>query len=117
MSRHLFHFTCDHSYPKIGRRGLLLPQQKPKLFGVPLPDFGVVWLTEGSYESTGMDQSDLAICDRSAYRYIVTDDRHCEHWIDSMVRQRFLEHVAVLEAVGKPELWWVSSAPVPVRLG
>lgn len=113
----LFHFTCDHSYPRIGHRGWLFAQVRPTLFGVPLPDLRVVWLTSGDFESTGMDRSEFTTCDRSAYRYIVTDTSTCEPWLDSEVRRRFPDAADLLERVGDPARWWVSSEPVPVRLG
>jgi hypothetical protein len=118
MTGRLFHFTCEHSYPHLGARGVLVPQHKPTLFGVRLPDaLAVVWLTAGDYASTGMDRSDLAICDRSAYRYVVTDPSACVPWLVSAQREELGTDAELLEAVGIPELWYISAEPVAARLG
>jgi hypothetical protein len=116
----LFHFTCgDHGYAEIGTRGLLLPRQGRTLFGISHLDWGVVWLTSGDYDSTGMGHSDFTVCDRSAYRYAVTDPTTCVPWLDSQQRKEgdVMEGlIDVLELMGDPKCWWVSTEPVPARL-
>lgn len=119
----LFHFTCgDHGFPGIGKRGLLMPPKNRTLFGISHVDIGVVWLTTGGFEATGMAQSGYATCKQWEYRYIVTDASTCEPWLTSKAREvlakeEIIPLVEALEQVGDPTTWWVSSEPVPVRLG
>lgn len=120
----LFHFTClDHGYPKIGARGFVVPQQHRTLAGIPHIDIGVAWFTAGDFASTGMGQSDAAVCDRSAYRYVVSDASRCVPWLGSQYRDAVEDTgvldggVFALELLGDPSQWWVSPDPVPVRLG
>ncbi len=121
MSERLFHFTCgDHGFREIGVRGLLLPRQGRTLGGVSHLDWGLIWLTTGDFESTGMDRSGANVCDRGRYRYIVTDASNCEPWLSSPRRAHadvMDGLIDILEKVGDPSCWWVSALPVPVRLG
>jgi hypothetical protein len=116
----LFHYTCgDHGFAGIGVRGLLVPRHGRTLGGISHLDWGLVWLTSGGFETTGMDGSGYNVCDRGRYRYLVTDDSKCEPWLESKHRREadvMDGLIDLLEKVGDPECWWVSSEPVPVRL-
>ena len=116
----LWHFTCgDHGFKGIGVRGLLLPRTGRTLGGVSHLDWGLVWMTTGGYESTGMDQSHTLGCNRGRYRYLVTDASSCVPWLDSSYRENadvMDGLIDLLEKIGDPKCWWVSSEPVPVRL-
>jgi hypothetical protein len=116
----LFHFTCaDHGFSGIGSRGLIVPRQGRTLFGVSHLDWGVVWLTSGDHDATGMGKSGFEVCDRSEYRYVVTDTSTCERWLDSRVRKEadVMEGlIDLLEMTGDASTWWISKEPVPARL-
>lgn len=111
----LFHFTCEHGFRALGRRGRLCSQMAHPLLGCD-----VVWLTTEALpdrESSGLTMDTIA-CDRMKYRYIVTDTSACRPWLDSPERAAApRRHVRDLESYGDPEHWWVASEPVPARLG
>ena len=110
----LFHFTCAHGHAGIGRRGLLLPNAHPLILE-PL-----VWMTSAPMpdrEASGL-AAVRTTCDRMQYRYVVTDTEHCVPWVDSWVRHDTRRRVVqLLEEYGDVHHWWVSTHPVPARLG
>jgi hypothetical protein len=120
VSERLFHFTCgDHGFRAIGARGLLLPRQGRTLGGISHLDWGLIWLTTGGFETTGMDNSGYTTCDRGRYRYLVTDASSCVPWVGSSWRTNadvMDGLIELLEKVGDPSCWWVSAEPVRVRL-
>jgi hypothetical protein len=109
----LWHFTCDHGYQGIGRRGTLVPHESP-LTG----DLGpVVWLTDSPWpdrDATGLTSRFLR-CDRMQYRYRITDASKAMPW--GAVRGGVPASVVRdLERYGDPDSWWVSSYPLPAVL-
>lgn len=112
MAPRLWHFTCEHGYQGIGRRGLLRPNKH-----VLIPDLApVVWLTADaapSRDDVGLTSSYLT-CDRMAYRYRVTAPDAVRY---EDITDRIPADVRVdLESYGQPESWWLSFDPVPAVL-
>lgn len=111
----LFHFTCEHGWSALGKRGRLRSQMAHPLLGCD-----VVWLTtEGApdREATGLSMHTIS-CDRMRYRYIVTDIAACRPWLTSPERAVAPRlHVQDLESFGDPEHWWITDRPVMARLG
>ena len=109
MSR-LYHFTCRDGYKRIGRYNcVLIPQRGLWPF---------IWLTseaEPDFQASGLHpygRSTLK-CDRTEYRYIITDTSMCRPWLGSADRLAVdPEFVTVLESYGDPEHWWIASEPV-----
>jgi hypothetical protein len=112
----LWHFTCDHGRAGLGDAGELVPAVKidPALF-VWWPSC-YVWLSTldaPDRAALGLTSAFLA-CDRSKYRYRVTDSSMCYRW--QFARGRHLDNVtALLESDANPALWWVATDPVPVE--
>lgn len=108
----LFHFTCQHSAARIGKRGLLHPNPHPLL------DVALVWLTDlGTPDALGLGlTSRILNCDRIAFRYVTT--QRAEPWREFVKTRSFdSEIIRSLEADATPEHWFVSLAPVKARLG
>lgn len=101
----LYHYTCDHGAKGLGLQDHLLPNMHP-LLGMPL-----VWLTDLDapfIEPLGLT-SHMLSCDRTEYRYRVTDARTCIPWVRYEHRDRSIEIDGTM-----PMHWWVSEQPVPV---
>jgi hypothetical protein len=103
----LYHFTCADAHKRIGRYNCVLTPQR----GL----WPYIWLTteaEPDFEATGLGSITLT-CDRTEYRYIVTDIAACKPWSGSperaAVHPDFLE---TLESFGDPAHWWISAGPV-----
>lgn len=118
----LYHFTCDHGRLGIGDAGCLLnaKQQGLKVPKVPRYQarlFELIWVTDLETpirEALGLTSFTIS-CDRTRYRYKVTDAYTVDRWLD--VRkdfpQRFRDELE--RASGAlPAHWFVSSMPVPV---
>ena len=106
----LYHYTCDHSHGLILAEGVLRP--RPGYLPRPL-----VWLTDlptPNRDGLGLTSHTIT-CDRTAYRYRVTDDSRVLPWLE--VRRDF-PRVLVndLESVPGVRLrhWFISEDPVPV---
>ena len=114
----LYHFTCDHGRAAIGDTGQLVPALR--LVAYPqetVPTMRYVWLTDLHVPipaALGLTR-DWIVCDRSAYRYRVTDDTTVVPWV-SVSRDMERPWRAALEFSpgAKPRHWFVSSEPVPV---
>ena len=109
----LWHFTCDHGYAGIGRRGLLMPHAHPLM-----PELGpVVWLTTDpapARDDIGLTSTMLG-CDRMGYRYRAHPDVNAAPW--TSLRHLVDPSLIVdLELYGKPDTWHLATDPVPVRL-
>jgi len=102
----LYHFTCRDSHRMIGRYNCVL---------LPRSLWRVVWLTTEAlpdFEATGLG-SVTPKCDRTQFRYVVTDLTHCRPWLGSPERTALsADHLATLEGYGDPEHWWISAEPV-----
>lgn len=114
----LYHYTCEHRYAQIGDPGTLLPAYRlaDTLEGWWPSRF--VWLTDLSVPdryALGLDTGRGA-CDRTGYRYRVTDETGVRAWTD--VRRGLIRVRSVLEDVPGVRLrhWFVSTLPVPVAL-
>lgn len=108
----LWHFTCDHGYAAIGKRGLLRPNRHPLM-----PELGaVVWLTCDAMpdrDDVGLTSASLS-CDRMAYRYRAKA-LEAVQWasVADLVRPAVR---ADLERFAEPAMWWVSITPVEAVL-
>jgi hypothetical protein len=117
----LWHYTCSHGHHGLGyETATLLPAASLALAHQreQLPESGhLVWLTDLDRplrEPLGLT-SYLLRCDRTAYRYRVTDPTSCEPW--HVVARKMPKHVRMEleQALGAmPAHWWVSFLPVPV---
>lgn len=114
----LWHYTCDHRWALIGDVGELLPAYRlTDVLGDWWPA-RFVWLTDLSVPdrtALGLDVHKGA-CDRTTYRYRVTDETGVRPWTD--VRRGLVRTRHVLEDVPGVRLrhWYVSPLPVPVVL-
>jgi hypothetical protein len=121
----LYHYTCRHSMSVIGTgKGLLLPawsiydeQQRARADEQTRALAELVWLTDLEApvaEALGLTRSTLR-CDRTGYRYRVTDDQGIVRYV-SMRRRLSADVRAGLETApgAMPMHWWVSYEPVLV---
>jgi len=102
----LYHFTCADGHRRIGRYNCLLMPQSMWPF---------VWLTTEpvpDFEATGLTSITLD-CDRTQFRYVVTDVSVCRPWLGSPERGRVSRpFLCEMEEHGDPEHWWISTEPV-----
>jgi hypothetical protein len=116
----LFHFTCEHGHAGIEQTGEIVPGEilKPEL-RIWWPA-RYAWLTDRAEPSVcGLGLTRLyQNCDRTKYRYRVTDTDACFRW--QFARGRHLESRVTEELEGAhgadPATWWVSTEPVPAVL-
>jgi hypothetical protein len=119
----LWHYTCYHGRRGIGKEGVLL-SIAARFGGVPgVPaevrrNLELIWLTNLDVphaDALGLTRRVIR-CDRTRYRYRVTDPAAAAPWMD--VRADYPpEFVTTLEGVAgvMPRHWWVATQPVPVR--
>lgn len=118
----LWHFTCMHGHGALGADGELLPliELEPKR-ALLLPEpFRVmttlVWLTDlDAPQPEGLGLTSLVLsCDRTRYRYRVTDTTGCVRY--TSVRRELPRRVVDMLERGRtlPAHWWLSRTPVPV---
>jgi hypothetical protein len=104
----LYHYTCRHSH------GEITDSLRP--FGAYVPG-GLVWLTDLDVpmrDALGLTSVTLS-CDRTAYRYRVTDEASCVRWVDYRSKVDRVIVRGLEEAHGAmPMHWWVSEQRVPV---
>ncbi len=104
----LYHFTCRDGHKRIGRYNCVLMPQAAM--------WPYVWLTTEAvpdFEATGLTRLILR-CDRTEFRYVVTDIGACKPWLGSPHREAIpADRLSVLEEYGDAEHWWI--APGPVR--
>lgn len=110
----LFHFTCDHGLKGMGRAGFVRPRLQP-FVGLTLAWF--TDLPDPQPEEVGLTSRTLS-CDRLEYRYTVEDETDVRPWLDIVktvpVDPAFWSTFHLPPA--QPDHWFVSFAPVPVRL-
>jgi hypothetical protein len=123
----LYHYTCQHGRLGIGDRGEVKPlrmhspraakqlTQHPYAAMLAL----VIWFTDLDEPARGLLglTSHSLRCDRTQYRYRVTDPSDVERWLGSPIRRAFTQRARnSLELLGAamPAHWWVSVEPVPV---
>lgn len=114
----LYHFTCDHGHDALGDDGILLPlatrlDNNPVLFWPAR----FVWMTDltlPNREGLGLT-SHILRCDRTRFRYRVTDNRDIFRW-SVAARGYTREQRDALEAEpgARPAHWYVSESPIPV---
>jgi hypothetical protein len=122
----LYHYTCHHARSALGLEGDLLPIRLLVTPGAPLRNSewraDLVWLTDLGLpirDALGLTRL-IVKCDRTAYRYRVTDEADAVPWTTE--RRQFLaenrEQVAELERApgARPAHWFVARKPVPVVL-
>ena len=120
----LYHYTCAHGCQAIGEEGLLQPlrvlmprEQRVGWEPWRLPIADLIWLTDLNVpfrEALGLTSYSLG-CDRTTYRYRVTDASLCQPYVK--VRRQLPRQLRIqLESAEgvMPRHWWVSLAPVPV---
>lgn len=116
MPTTLWHFTCEHGHEALGGgRVLLVPGHR---LSEIVPAYWwpsrFVWLTDVAVparEPLGLTSHSLD-CDRTAYRYRVTDNRDCQPW--KTARRPFRHEAHILETPGtRPARWYISGYPVP----
>lgn len=110
----LYHFTCAHGRRGLQLAGVLALYSQPLLGGVH-----ATWATD-------MDQPDadalgltavLLQCDRTQYRYRVTDDGAFVWWPDWWPGRVDPSTVSMLTFPPKaPRRWWIATVPAPVEL-
>lgn len=113
----LYHYTCDHGYAALGDAGNLVPAYDlaPDRLEQWWPA-RLVWLTDLAVpdrDALGLTRR-IARCDRTAYRYRVTDEADVSPWI--RVRRSFPAEELEWQAGVRPRHWYVSGVPVPVVL-
>lgn len=117
----LWHYTCSHGHLAMGHKNsVLLPAAQLVVAHDRhrVPEQGhMVWLTDLDRPITdalGLTSNFMA-CDRTRYRYRVTDDTTCERWVDVARRLPTALRLELQQAPGVlPMHWWVSFLPVPV---
>lgn len=121
----LYHFTCHHAYLAIGAAGALLPPRWHMRGRIPadLPNwqrraFDYVWTTDlpvADAAALGLT-SHATTCDRTAYRYRITDRRFCEWWPEvTGLPRRYRADLELTPGV-RPDHWWIASVPVAAVL-
>lgn len=120
----LFHYTCDHGRDAIGTEGFIAP---PRIHSPEVAErypeelawlADVVWLTNQPHPdpiALGLT-SEILDCDRTRWRYRVTDSMGCESYM--LAARSWLPRSAWQLTVGdhRPGLWWVARGWVPVEL-
>lgn len=124
----LYHYTCEHAYSQIGEEGHLVPAinladrtGRIQLMRDPVARLTsqIVWLTTMERPSRfGLGLTSVSLCcDRTRYRYRVTEEETLiKSWSD--VRVDWPQTVVgALEALSgcKPLTWWLSRGPVAVE--
>lgn len=122
MNGPLYHFTCDHGRLGLGDGGMLLPpkrliRQLPVVPSWQRRMFDLIWMTDlerPNRDGLGLTSYSLG-CDRTQYRYRVTQTVAVDRWFD--VRRDFpAKYRDELEwnTGALPAHWFVASMPVPV---
>lgn len=114
----LYHYTCQHGRDRIGDRGVLAPARHLSE-NVTAWQGRFVWLTDLSVpirDALGLTQQ-IAKCDRTAYRYRVTDETSVWPWVQIAHLMKREQREEIEGAPGaRPSHWYVSFELVPVVL-
>lgn len=116
----LWHFTCEHAYARIGETGLLRPAAdlQPDRLRHWWPGW-YVWLSDLGYvdrEALGLNRATGRSCDRTAYRYRVTDETKVKAWLAARKAHPTRLRQQIEGPGSRPAHWFVSADPVPVVL-
>jgi hypothetical protein len=114
----LYHFTCAHAAQKIVDCGLVRPAID--FHDGPLPTWSglLCWFTDLDFappEAVGLT-STMLLCDRTAHRFLVTDDSNVHRWIDSSWRRHWWAGLLESAPGALPRHWFIADVPVPVQI-
>lgn len=114
----LWHYACKHTRQAIGDEGVLVPMRALLGPDMEVPWTGeLVWLTDLSVpirDALGLTQT-ITKCDRTEYRYRVTDTSHVLPWIE--VRKALPRgdiHMLEDDPGARPRHWYVTTVGTPV---
>lgn len=116
----LWHYTCAHGYARLGVSGHLhaaydlIPEER---HGRLMWMASFIWLTDlptPNSDALGLTRF-LIACDRTKYRYRVTDDSDVFPWMEvrRVLPRDWLDDVETLTGV-RPRHWWLATKPIPV---
>lgn len=115
----MWHYTCDHGRAALGVRGWVVPAHLWAPRTDPYPTGQWAWFTDlatPNRDALGLTMN-LTKCDRTAYRYRVTDEAHVVPWMHVRRHVPGALRDDLESAPGaRPRHWWVSVEPVPVVL-
>lgn len=117
----LWHYTCDHGFDAIGDHGYVLPvaDLRPRHYRLQqLPQAHFSWFTDlavPQQHALGLTSYTLG-CDRTRYRYRVTDPENLWRWTYARRQLGPAPWIADLEEApgAEPDHWWIADLPVPV---
>jgi len=116
--RPLWHYTCEHGWASLGEEGYVIPGRKLSERATTMAG-QFSWFTDLAVpirDALGLTQQ-LAKCDRTAYRYRVTDPVDVWPWVEWARLIPRDDRVALEAAPGaRPKHWYVAVLPVPVVL-
>src|SRR5262245_7392496 len=120
----LYHYTCRCGRRAIGKQGLVLtPRVHTPQAAAQFPDryrwlTGLSWFTAAEVPDAvalGLTAATIR-CDRTEFRYRVTDVSDLRRWLD-VCHEYPADVVAELNGRDhRPEWWWVADTAIPVRL-
>jgi hypothetical protein len=120
----LYHYTCEHGRESIGRRGFVLPMadHAPRAAALLHERYRgmatLAWFTDLDApvaDALGLTGRTIQ-CDRTAYRYRVTDTAGIIAWLRTPARGTFWGRQLEREPGSLPRHWYVTRTPVPVVL-
>lgn len=116
----LYHYTCEHGWASLGNSGQLesVAQQTLTPLDPAWWQFWYVWLTDleqPDKHALGFNTTNPLGCDRTQFRYRVTDNTRCYPWAD-VRRLHTNAHLLEVAPGAQPDHWWISPDPVPVVL-
>lgn len=115
----LWHFTCEHCYGQLGDAGELVPAAALQASLMNWWPARYVWLTDlgvPDREGLGLTNKLRMKCDRTEYRYRVTDETQVRPWL-AIRKAHKASARDMLELPGtRPAHWFVSGVAVPVVL-
>lgn len=117
----LFHYTCRHGRRGIGTRGLVLtPRTHNPVAASAMSEYA--WLATLAWFTTAEEPDPIHLgltmstihCDRTRFRYRVTDTSDLRRWLDVCGDYPVAEVTRLNGGDHRPDLWWVSTTAVPV---
>lgn len=116
----LYHYGCEHTWQAIGHEGVIMPMVSLLGKDREVPWTGeLAWFTDLTVpvrEALGLTQY-LVKCDRTKYRYRVTDESRILPWVE--VRKALpREYAEGLEEEpgARPVHWYCTTLATPVVL-
>lgn len=115
----LYHYTCDHGRQGIGDTGVLVSAATQAGRDDLLFPALVVWLTDMATpdrNALGLT-SNILSCDRTRYRYRVTDATTAIPWTQyARLVPRWVREELEGAPGTRPVHWWISLTSVPVEI-